>query len=80
VWSARTASSVQELSISTAIMISDAEMFSILMPRLENASNMVLATPTWLRMPTPITETFGTSSFTSMQSQPKLRAAPRQCG
>ena len=34
-------------------------------PRSARAVNMVLATPAWLRMPTPMTETLATSSFTA---------------
>ena len=39
-------------------MISDVEITWMLTPFSASAPNMVLATPVWLRMPTPITETW----------------------
>ena len=42
----------------------------MLTPFSARAVNMVLATPAWLRMPTPITETLATSSLTATSSKP----------
>ncbi len=42
----------------------------MLMPFSASALNMVLATPAWLRMPTPITDTLATSSSTATSSKP----------
>jgi hypothetical protein len=42
-----------------------------------SASNIALATPVWLRMPTPMTETLATSSFTWTSSKPILACTPR---
>ena len=39
-------------------------------PFSASAPNMVLATPVWLRMPTPTTETLATSSSISTDSKP----------
>ena len=58
--SARTASSVYSAATSTLTLISLVEMTWMLMPRSASVLNMVLATPAWLRMPTPTTEIFAT--------------------
>ena len=49
----------------------------MLTPLSARAPNMVLATPAWLRMPTPITETLATSSFTATSSKPMTDLAWR---
>ena len=42
----------------------------MLTPFSARAVNMVLATPAWLRMPTPMTETLATSSLRLASSKP----------
>jgi hypothetical protein len=48
----------------------------MLTPLSARAPNMVLATPAWLRMPTPITETLETLSSTRTSSKPISAWAP----
>ena len=57
---ARTASSVYSSAISTLILISEVEITWMLMPFSARVLNMRWATPAWLRMPTPMTETLAT--------------------
>jgi AraC-like DNA-binding protein len=59
--SACTASSMYLRSISTEILISDVVMTLMLMPSRASASNIFAATPAWLRIPMPTTETLATS-------------------
>ena len=60
--SACTASSMYFRSISTEILISEVEMTLMLTPCSDSALNIVAATPAWLRMPMPTTDTLATSS------------------
>src|SRR6476659_1602773 len=57
----RTASSVYSASISSENLISEVVMARMLTPRAASALNARAATPAWLRMPTPITDTLATS-------------------
>ena len=56
-----TAASVCAAPTSTLILISDVDMACMLICFSANAWNILAATPAWLRMPTPITDTFTTS-------------------
>jgi len=44
----------------TDTLISEVEIISILIRSVASTSNMVEATPEWVRMPTPTTETLAT--------------------
>ncbi len=71
--SARTASSMYFSSISTEILISEVEIIWMLMPSSDSVRNILLATPTCERMPTPTTDTFDT--FGSPDTLAARRAA-----
>src|SRR5438552_8564492 len=60
VCNARSASSVYSAAIRTLTLISEVEITWMLMPLSARVWNICLATPAWLRMPTPITETLTT--------------------
>src|SRR5215470_16945855 len=59
--SVRTASSVKAASIKSENFISEVVIARILIDRSAKALNACAATPAWLRMPMPITETLATS-------------------
>src|SRR5258708_2706791 len=61
--------------MSTLILISEVEMTWMLTPFSPSALNIVWATPVWLLMPTPITETLATLSSSAMSSKPILACA-----
>src|SRR6266851_2148409 len=60
VCNARSASSVYSAAIRTLTLISEVEITWMLIPLSAKVWNISLATPAWLRMPTPITETLTT--------------------
>ena len=66
----RTASSAASASISSENLISEVEIARMLMLRSASALNALAATPAWLRMPMPITETLATSLAPSSRSKP----------
>ena len=67
---ARTASSVYSALISTLTLISLVEITWMLMDFSARARNIVLATPVWLRMPTPTTLILATLGSTSTSVWP----------
>src|SRR5215467_674158 len=60
----RTASSVYLASMTTEILISEVEIISMLIPSCARTSNILAATPAWVRIPTPTTETLAMSVST----------------
>ena len=66
----RTASSVYFSSMRQVILISEVEIILMLMFSLLRARKAREATPEWLRMPTPMTETLATAESWRISSQP----------
>src|SRR5476649_27920 len=68
VCSVRTARSVWDALINTENLISEVVMARILIFCCDSALNALAATPAWLRMPTPITDTLATLVAPSSRS------------
>src|SRR5699024_2631692 len=69
-WTAWTARSASRSSTRTDTLISLVEIMLILMPALDRASNMRLATPKLFTMPAPTMDTLATWAFISMALKP----------
>src|SRR6267378_534631 len=72
-WRARTASSAYLSSITHETAISEVEIIWMLMPSLASVSNILAATPEWLRMPTPTMDTLATRSSWTTPWAPMFR-------
>jgi hypothetical protein len=71
----RKASAAEARSTSTLILISLVVIIWMLMPAWAKASNIVVATPVWVFMPRPTTETLATSGSWATPEAPTDRAA-----
>ena len=72
---ARSAGTAEARSTSTLILISLVVIIWMLIPAAARASNIVVATPVWVRMPRPTTETLATSASWVTPVAPISRAA-----
>ena len=61
-WTARSASTAAERFTSTLILISLVVIISMLIPARDRAWNIAVATPVWVRIPRPTTDTLATSA------------------
>ena len=74
-WATRSAAAAEARSTRTLILISLVVIIWMLMPAAARTSNSVVATPVWVRMPRPTTETLATSASWVTEVAPISREA-----